>query len=350
MTRGSTDPNTSPGIATGNNAALVEGIIAATTLTDSSKAQYLEKLAMITRVTGQTLEWVLDHPDDVQEAIAKRYSSSLTQRAVIGAIKAVFHYTPDIRVTKAAAYQRYTEHQSVASQAITERYMSAEPSDRERANWVPWPDVLAKEQHLAATDFAGSDHLLLAMYCLIEPLRQDFGKLRIIVDRLPPTDAATSTNYLAIARDGSWGKLVLHEYKTFKKYGAYSRDLPAPLLRVIKASLVARPRAYLFVDDSGKPYRLDNSFTQFSNRTLKRIFGKKFTVSLMRHSHISNIDFNASTPGDLFQKSRHMAHSIGMQQLYRRKVEPIETPPPIEPVQNSITQGPNGERFINLSV
>ena len=333
-------------------AGLVDGIIAATTLSDSSKTQYLEKLATITKLTGHPLEWVIDHPDEVHAAISRQYSSPLTQRAVIAAIKAVFHYNPDMRVTKAAAYNRFTEYQSVASQAITDRYMAAEPSDKERANWVPWPDVVAKERQLAATEYASSDHLLLAMYSLIEPLRQDYGALRIVVDRLPPTDAATPTNYLAIARDGSWGKLVLHEYKTFKKYGAYSRDLPLDLLRVIKASLIAKPRAYLFVDDGGKPYKLANSFTQFSNRTLKRIFGKKFTVSLMRHSHISNIDFNASTPGDLFQKSKHMAHSIGMQQLYRRKVEPAPPPPPppVSPPQNTITHGPNGERFINLSV
>ena len=330
-------------------AGLVDGIIAATTLSDSSKTQYLEKLATITKLTGQPLDWVLDHPQEVQAALCKQYSSPLTQRAVIAAIKAVFHYNPDIRAAKAAAYIKFTEYQSAASQTITDRYMAAEPSDKERTNWVPWPEVIAKERQLAATEFASSDHLLLAMYSLIEPLRQDYGALRILVDRLPPADAAT--NFLAIARDGSWGKLVLHEYKTFKKYGAYTRDLPPELLRVIKASLIAKPRAYLFVDDSGKPYKLANSFTQFSNRTLKRIFGKKFTVSLMRHSHISNIDFNASTPGDLFQKSKNMAHSIGMQQLYRRKVEPALPPSPKDsPPRNTITHGPNGERFINLSV
>lgn len=334
-----------------STAGLVDGIIAATTLSDSSKTQYLEKLATITKLTGQPLEWVIDHPHEVHLAISKQYSSPLTQRAVIAAIKAVFHYNPEIRAAKAAAYTQFTEYQSVASQAITERYMAAEPSEKERTNWVPWPDVVAKERQLATTEYASSDHLLLAMYSLIEPLRQDYGALRIIVDRLPPTDATTTTNFLAIARDGSWGKLVLHEYKTFKKYGAYTRDLPPELLRIIKASLIAKPRAYLFVDDSGKPYKLSNSFTQFSNRTLKRIFGKKFTVSLMRHSHISNIDFNASTPGDLFQKSKNMAHSIGMQQLYRRKVEPPQpVSPTVSPQQNTITHGPNGERYINLSV
>ena len=330
---------------------LVDGILEAPNLTESSKAQYLEKLSTVTKLTGQPLEWVLDHPDEVHVVIAKHYPSTLTQRAIISAIKSVFHYNDHIRASKPTQYNRYTEYQTLASQAITERYMAGQPSDRERKNWVPWSDVLAKERLLSATEYASTDHLLLAMYCLIEPLRQDYGALRIMVDRVPSPEA--TGNYLAIARDGSWGKIFLTSYKTAKKYGTYSRDLPTPLLQVIKASLIATPRAYLFVDEKGKAYKLTNSFTQFSNRTLKRIFGKAFTVSMMRHSHISATDFNASTPGDLFTKSKNMAHSIGMQQLYRRTVEPLPPPPPQprspSPTIPAITHGPNGERFIDLT-
>ena len=330
---------------------LVDGILEATTLTDSSKAQYLEKLSTVTKLTKQPLEWVLDHPDEVQAVIAQHYTSPLTQRSIIAAIKAVFHYNDDIKASKQAQYNKFTEFQSSASLEISNRYMAAEPSEKERRNWVPWPEVVAKEQQLAAREYASPDHLLLAMYCLIEPLRQDYGALRIMVDRMPAADAVG--NYLAIARDGSWGKLILTEYKTAKKYGTYTRDLPPSLLRIIKASLIANPRAYLFMDERGKPYKLTNSFTQYSNRTLKRIFGKACTVSTMRHSHISNIDFNASTPGDLFRKSKHMAHSIATQQLYRRTVEPAhvlhQTQPVPQPLINAITHGPNGERFIEMS-
>ena len=330
---------------------LVDGILEATTLTDSSKAQYLEKLSTVTKLTKQPLEWVLDHPDEVQAVIAQHYTSPLTQRSIIAAIKAVFHYNDDIKASKQAQYNKFTEFQSSVSLEISNRYMAAEPSEKERRNWVPWPEVVAKEQQLAAREYASPDHLLLAMYCLIEPLRQDYGALRIMVDRMPAADAVG--NYLAIARDGSWGKLILTEYKTAKKYGTYTRDLPTSLLRIIKASLIANPRAYLFMDERGKPYKLTNSFTQYSNRTLKRIFGKACTVSTMRHSHISNIDFNASTPGDLFRKSKHMAHSIATQQLYRRTVEPAQvlhqTQPVPQPLINAITHGPNGERFIEMS-
>ena len=339
---------------------LVDAIVHSESLSESSKTQYLEKLATLTKITGKPLAWSIDHPKKVVAAISRRYPAVLTQRAFVAAVKAVFHHNPDLKTAKPEQYERYTEHQNELSQAITERYMAAQPSDKERLNWVPWEEVLRKEQELARNEYGSYDHLLLAMYCLIEPLRQDYGALRILVDRQPPHDS--EGNFLVIARDVSHGKLVLNSYKTAKKYGTYERPLPANLLGVIRASLIAHPRAYLFEDDSGQPYKKSNSFTQFSNRTLKRLFGKKFTVSLMRHSHISNIDFNMSTPGELFQKSRNMAHSISMQQLYRRKVEPAPAltvvkecatrpaAPPTEQAGRGLVVDGEGQRYLTLSI
>lgn len=340
--------------------SLVDAIIQSN-LSESSKTQYLEKLVTLKKLVGKPLEYIIDHPRQIVDVLRRQYPCPLTQRAFVAAIKAVFHYN-DLKTHKARQYEQYTAFQTEMSQAVTNRYMAAEPSDRERKNWVPWPDVLAKERELAATQYGSDDHLLLAMYCLIEPLRQDFGAVRILVDRHPPDGA--KGNYLAIARDGSWGDLVLNRYKTARKYGTYTRDLPVQLLDIVKASLIARPRAYLFVNETGNPYKLSNSFTKMSNRTLQRIFGKNFTVSLMRHSHISNIDFNASTPGQLFEKSKNMAHSISMQQLYRRKVEPMpdlvveklpdtheaaHAPPPSGP-EPGVSLAADGMRYITLTM
>lgn len=338
--------------------SLVDGILQAEKLGESSKMQYLEKLATLKKIMGKPLEYIVDNPRHVASVLKQRYTCPLTQRAFIAAIKAVFNHTDGMRVEKADQFQQFTEYQNDMSQAVHERYMAAEPSDKERQNWVTWNEVMLKERQLAMTEYGSPDHLLLAMYCLIEPMRQDYGSLRILVDREPPT--GVTGNFLVIASDGSSGRLVLNTYKTAKSYGTYDRTLPIQLLSIIKASLVATPRAYLFVDDSGEPYRKKNSFTKFSNRTLKRLFGKSFTVSLMRHSHISNIDFNASTPGQLIEKSRNMAHSLTMQQLYRRHIDPLppltvvkqpSSKPLAQPQSTSgVLLGPHGERYLSLSV
>lgn len=344
---------------------LVDSVLDAESLAPSSRVQYVKNLGTLARVMGKPIDALVDDADLVIETIKRRYACPMTQRTFVSAIKALFIYNEGLKETHERQLQRFADFQNELSASVNDRYMSAEPSDRERRNWVPWPDVLARERELAAAEYGSNDHLLLAMYTLIEPMRQDYGALRVLVDRQPPPAAdaaATPRNYLVLDRSGSAGTLMLDTYKTAKRYGRYERSLPPQLLAVIKTSLLAHPRAYLFVDDSGRPYRNRNSFTQFSNRALKRLFGgKAVTVSMLRHSHISSIDFNGSTPGDLFQKSRHMAHSIAMQQLYRRKVMPAEPPPPPPPVvvklvpaaaarrrNQGLVRAQNGERYVAM--
>lgn len=323
--------------------SLVDAILDAPNLNETSKGQYLETIASVTRLLDKPLDWVIDHPDETIAAVSEHYTNAMTRRSLMTGLKAVFRFNDPLMVTKKAAYDAFTECQTQASQEIDKRYLSAEPSERERRNWVPWDQVLAREAQLSATQFGSTDHLLLAMYCLIEPLRQDFGVLRVVLDH-PPEDTGTG-NHLVIARNASWGKLILNDYKTSKHYSTLQRDLPSNLLAVIKASLMAMPRRYLFVTTAGKPYEKANSFQQFSNRTLKRLFGKNVTVSTLRHSRISATDFNASTPGQLMAMASNMAHGLGMQQMYRRNVQPLPSAP-----ASTITHGKNGEKYITLSV
>ena len=142
---------------------------------------------------------------------------------------------------------------------------------------------------------------------------------------------------------------------------------------LIRESLRRRPRKFLFDQEDGTPYLKRNSFTKFSNRVLERLFGKKFTVSMMRHSFISEgVDYNESTPGALFETARHMHHSIAQQQLYRRKVnDPVETagptagtaapvypqqqqllppaPPPPAPSPPALSSGFHPQEFITIT-
>lgn len=344
--------------------SLVNGIKKSDKLSVNTKGQYVERLTTLSKAMGKSIEYFVTHPKEVAEFVQAKYKCPLTQRSFIVAIKALFHHNPDLKLTHAKHFNAFGVYQNAMSQEVHERYMNAEPSEKERQNWVPWPDVLAKERELAATEYGSTNHLLLAMYCLIEPLRQDYGAVRILVDKRPAPYA--TGNYLVISHDATQGTLILNDYKTAKSYGAFERALPANLMGVIRQSLVKHPRAYLFVDDSGDAYASKNSYSKFSNRILRKLFGKSFTVSMMRHSHISNIDFNASTPGQLMQTSRNMTHSLAMQQMYRRKVEPAPpvtvvkchvaphlTPAPSQAAQAGhagVVQGTDGARYLSLTL
>lgn len=350
--------------------SLVHGIRSSEKLSDNTKGQYVERLTTLSKAMSKPVEWFVNHPKEVAEFVQAKYACPLTQRSFIVAIKALFHHNPELKLTHAKQFNAFGLYQNAMSQEVHERYMNAEPSEKERQNWVSWPQVLAKERELAATEYGSTNHLLLAMYCLIEPLRQDYGAIRILVDKRPAP--YSKSNYLVISPDASTGTLILNEYKTAKSYGAFERALPSNLMGIIRQSLLKQPRAYLFVDESGDAYSSKNSYAKFSNRVLRKLFGKSFTVSMMRHSHISNIDFNASTPGQLMQTSRNMTHSLAMQQMYRRKVDPAppmtvvkctssnatapqapQSPQIQSPqIQTSpgVVHGQDGERYLSLTV
>lgn len=315
-----------------NDETLLRALKEATNVTPKTLESYRSSLRTLQAVMegahgerGRTppLTWIACNPRTVLRRLLAEYSNDGTRRRFVAAVRALFKHNPALTETNPTCALRWGRALESLNALHKERAESGEPSEREREAWVPWKEVLRAERRLAEEDPGGPDHLLLAMYCLMEPLRQNFGNVRIYGTH-PPAETA-APNHLILLRNNEAGGagrafLVLNDYKTSKRYGTFKRELPPPLVRILFKSLEAHPRRYLFVDRSGNPYEKQNSFTQHSNRTLERIFGRKVTVSLLRHAFISNLDFNEEPPSSLFQKARNMTHSIAMQQLYRRRV------------------------------
>ena len=78
-------------------------------------------------------------------------------------------------------------------------------------------------------------------------------------------------------------KFVFNAYKTAKTYGTQSVDIPTALNKIIKKWIKANPTDYLFFDINGKP--LTNVKL---NQRMNKIFGKKASVNVMRHSYLSS--------------------------------------------------------------
>lgn len=297
----------------------IEYLKNAKTPSESTRRQYIQNLQTLLGLAGdsKSLEFIVSHPRDMLRVIIARYSNFQTRKALIAAVKALFKYVPGVG-------DRYKEHQDLwhdafkqLDKAIFQKVSTAEPSPRELQHWVSWKSVLAKHAELTAFSYGSIDHLLLSMYCMIEPLRADYGNVHLT--REPVTQNHKEGNFMSLPP--AHPQLVLNEYKTSVRYGQFRRELPTDLINIVLKSLEKDPREYLFVDESGRPYTKKNSYVKFANRILEKLFKKKFTIRMLRHSFISNIDFNEKTPGQLMQHSHNMLHSIAQQQLYRRKVE-----------------------------
>lgn len=300
--------------------AVIARLEACGAVSELSRCMYATGLRTVVKcMKAASAEDALARPKPAWAAIRKKYKNARTRRSLLSAAMAAFKHCEGL-AERLGTREEWAAHWRAVGKDVNAAALAGEPTEREQAGWVPWADVVAKEKQLAAADYASPDHVLLAMYSLIEPLRQDFGDLRVL-GKAPAQDAG---NYLVLRGRGGkdpQARLVLHEYKTAKRYGALRRELPPPLAAVLAASLKRQPRSHVFLDSTGKPFKA-NSFTQHTNRCLRRLFGRRCSVSLLRHAYISALDFNAQRPGELFEKARNMGHSIGMQQMYRRVVEP----------------------------
>ena len=301
----------------------VRSIVAAD-ISNATKEQYIRQLIKLqTLAGGRSFETIISHPKAMFLRIDAEYQNLQSKKAMVSAIKAVIKYNPSIEGLYKSQIEKWNDRFRTLDKAITDRVATAEPTQKELVNWIEWKDVLRKQAELGSLGYGTTAHLLLSMYSLIEPIRADYGNIRIIEEG--EEEAPSDANYIILSKRPDESKLVLHQYKTSRKYGTFQRPLPDQLVHIIRSSLSQQPRHYLFVNESGRPYDKKNSYTRFTNRTFERLFGKRFTISLMRHSFVSGLDFNESTPATLFQHSRNMMHSIGTQQMYRRKIVPTLT-------------------------
>lgn len=256
-------------------------------------------LYQLLKDADKTISWIL----------RKYGASDASKKNMMAAMLAIFKHNKGLDAELAKAHTKWRAAYEELSDKIDERYKENRPSDKQNEGYVPFEDIVAKRDSLPR---GSMDRLLLAMYTYIRPLRGDFNKVRIYTTRTVPRQP--EMNYIHMPAK----ILVLNEYKTARHNGEYRRDLPPALITEIKDSLSKRPRDYLFVKlADGTPYELANSYVRYANNTLKRLFGCALTLSLIRHSFISSLDFNTLSIAEKEEIAEDMAHTVGMQDKYR---------------------------------
>lgn len=301
-------------------------LVESETLSDSSKKQYTRQLQKLMEVSRtDSVDHIIQNPVPIIKNIEMLQFSPSMKKSMVSSVCALFKYNDDLQVKYPVEKKTWSEALRGINKDELERVSSAQPTPKETLNWVDWKTIAAKERELANTEYGSDRHLLLAMYVLMEPVRSDYGHVHVCVEEQPGKKLdKKGENYIMLTSKPGGSYLVLNKYKTSKKYGRFYRSVPDELVRIIAHNLEDHPREFLIIDTAGSPYTNSGSFNKYVNRTLEELFGKRVTINLLRHSFISNLDFNSTTPKRLMEISRNMHHSIGMQQLYRRHVDPVK--------------------------
>lgn len=299
----------------------IEQAIKSSTISDISKQQYLRRQEVITQLSGQADIWtaIVKHSGTVA-ALQAKYGEKLSSIHVYAtSVLTSFKHLPELKELAPESYKAWKEFNDAATGPLEHRAKTAKPTPRQEPGVIAFEEIIAKRESLPV----GSDaRLLLSVYSHLPPKRVDFARARIFYEKQRHD---TPGNYLILhARGAGVSELVMNEFKTFKKYGQFREDLPAVLVTEIRASLKRRPREFLFVSTRDRqPYKSDDIFGAWANRMLKSLFGKPLTISLIRHSYLTYINFENMTPLDREDIARRMQHSV-LQQINYRWILPKE--------------------------
>jgi hypothetical protein len=283
-------------------------ILLKTTLSELTKQNYIDRLRHLEKEFNKPLFDIIKHAETSIRKIKDLYELDTTRKTYISVILSVFRYATGLKEQLSKAYVLWSNAFKDSDDAVEARYKKNAPSDKQKNGYVPYEEIKQKRFTLKE---GTEERLLLAMYTDIYPLRADFNKVRLYKS----VPSKHEHNYIHMRKTGC--KLVLNEYKTASKHGKFEKELPESLCEEIHASLTIKPRDYLFVNINKEPFELSNSFTHYANRILKKIFDKPLTISLIRHSFISTLDFNKLTIEEKEQIASEMCHTTKLQDQYR---------------------------------
>jgi hypothetical protein len=265
-----------------------------------------------------------------------------TQKSILASIVSVLSLVNE-KPTYKSVYKYFYEEMMGKSKTPSETPQN-DKTDKQKENWVSWEDIkeMTTKHREKMLEFGAKktitpaefNHLLqtlvLSLYVYIQPRRnQDY--LDMVVVKKWKEDMPKDKNYLDLATS----KFIFNKYKTAKKYGTQTIDVPntaeAPLMDTIAVYLKFHPlwkaskgkeAVPFLVSADGKPLTAVNAIT----RILNKVFGKRVGSSMLRHIFLSDkYDIK-----EMEEDAEAMGHSVEEQRKYLRKeggaVQSVEIP------------------------
>lgn len=295
-------------------------------LNEETKRVYTKNLAMVHAAARYhpLLTVLTKHPQKVIGYITRKYSEVASQKTMLVSIMAVYRLL-DLKTKAQSSYVLYLDYFDKLDTILRERSKTNLPSKRQAAGFVTHDEL---QQVRRGLPIGSKERLLLSFYgrC-IPPVRNDLHSAfihRLMCKEGEARDAVMNSitpNCILLPYDiKKEGVLILRQFKTQDKANPklYNQRLGLELSNEIRASLQRHPRDFLFTEARvSKPYT-HGGFQQFASRTLKALFGKPCTLTLLRHSYVSHmLAYGQLSIKDREELARDMCHSVNSQAQYQ---------------------------------
>lgn len=266
-------------------------------LRDSSRHMYRYALSKVFDLNINIAKQMLKPVAEFIEIYKKAYPH--VESLLIVTIAACVTVAYKDRITRAKQEDLYDEWRGAANRMRSDYNQKRYSDNRASADFMSLDEVLKK---LRATKITPTNHLqvlIIAMYTLIPPARQNYVAARILKD---PIANPTENNVIILG--GNSPRIVINDFKTARHQDPIVHDIPPELLKIIEYSLEAMPRDYLF------GHRPVQRLCAQVNKATKNILGKAITVNGFRHIYASAHDFSRMTNEQHAEFARKMGHSV----------------------------------------
>ena len=228
---------------------------------------------------------------------------------------------------KQKLYDKYFELMMQKNKELKKEEGENIKSDTQEKNWLSWDevekywtDLKSKVDSFKSKQSENQynillQYVILSLYYCLPPRRNEYQHM-VIINKSTP-DLTKDKNYL----DWTNKQMIFNKFKTSKKDGSITIDLPEKLIEVLSIYIKYHPlikgkitskftEVPFLVFYDGKPLEKVNSIT----RILNKIFGKSVGSSMLRHIFLSNKykDVTAEQKNDALL----MSHSINQQKDY----------------------------------
>ena len=198
-------------------------------------------------------------------------------------------------------------------QAAAQRAKSNVVTSTQVENMVTLGQILRAARSLSHDKLVQSqDKVLLTVAALVPAKRADWASLRVTRS---PEDVQPHENGIAVRSKRV--VLVLNRYKTARAYGRHEEEIEGEAADVIRASLKAHPRAFLFTSPARPDGMSNDAFATYFSRTFEAHLRKRVTINLLRHIWVTQkVDPRRMTAGEIEELARKMLHGVDTQRLY----------------------------------
>ena len=265
----------------------------------------------------KSILWIVMHPELFIDALTKWGAtkkgkvydtlSTSTLRSYPATIIGTISKHIDLQEIMPNILQEWKNVGNKLDEPDYDRRMEGRMNARQEKAYIPWEHIIAIRDRLPE----GMDRLLISMYTMIPPRRNDYYQLKIFEDK-PPSDDYDG-NYIVL---GDINQIVINESKTSNKYGTVITNIPPELLDQIRSSIDKYPREYLFQSDTGAIYTRVHSNKVF-NTVFKRVFKNKgFSITMFRHSYVTYLKVDNLPIAKRKLIAKNMGHSCLRQKEY----------------------------------